>query len=1674
MDSSSRFSHSGTTNKKAEVPLNSAPINRSLQKMTQLKQQQAAATSKSRKFDTNRTRPIAIKTTRIGGEISKISSPTPKSSSISEYYLRNERNLNARSRKLTWSFITLVASITCLSPFLSLHLTQHIGLLLFESDLIQLRSSLFSVIICLIILVILYSIIYLLSGATNRSNIINFKGRGLLLQRLFKQLIGLLAIISAISYLSLALLVPPIRQVQRMPIATFDCNANLITIENCQQQFTTRGGEQSLLEAIGLLLFASDFGNGGSSSSSGNNRLIKKLNCFQYNDDELGALKVPTRFLLHHCGLVCRPQRQQLHQFSDDLNGDQAKEQQQQQHNWRSPEAEEESDKTREDRITATTSNSKLIPPYQHAMKNSIRDLEPDVEGTHLVYHNSSSNIDHLGQPFGELAPETSSSSSATARQVSLRVCFSSDFSSGSNYKQFCITNLANTAGHSAGQGHTLTVGQLNAMLRKFATPAAHLTRSPDLSIPVDMPATITTGSQEAEGNIVYGPPQLQMPSNDDRPRLKSSLIEDQTTHYVNPIVQFESHFKNWPHLSNRATSSFGDNGPDNDHENGGGWCKFRPIPPYIVNNKPFNDIQCSLEHEYTMTTGPSFPAGEAGGGSSNGKRMAEKIYLKKSATLDDSSQSGSSGSENESRSRDRCNIQCKVNILYQVQAGKGGRRGLRATATTSNQQADESNDQQHFYLPLKPCIMVSGDGNKTLTSNYYLMFRSLGDSTLIMAFILLDLYLLIEAIDSKRSQFESKKYRLIGILLVITLTPLTTSLLFDLISIYSPTASSQTSRMAPPKRDDSYLSKFLYDRLLPSLVDLIYSRPSKSSHNSQLNNNNNRRNKQSDDGQNVRQQNNTNATANSTNLSANLYFSDHKTLDPTAAAAFNFDTNFALPFFIYSMLMFTLAINSWTLPLVTSTAPLIRTSSAEELGMSKVGGSGSSINNLRGSVEKRKQTDGQESNQKLNNKQEASNRRSLIEKKRQTRKQVTKLISFILLTIFMGFQFNLSQFTQLQLLIETFGSPTIQAGSGDFTATWFTLGTHSTASLFILTLVLIFADETSTFFSNSFPLFNLTTSEASSSSGNYEDDNKELASNGHEKAKQTRRQANFLKYISWAQIIYSLRYFALLSLNPSSRYKWVVVFLFQVAEIFNFPIVWFALTSRLHELIAEHPAYMKYYSDENPASTTMAFNCHLVGQSTLAWIYSALTRYLALFAHSLYVSLHLHSDNVDWFINSFYQKKAGTDGYSSPKVNSNNTNSETKFNDSEQPDVGGASLFSPLPGERQTYLHASRLFLKYNSILCLMVGSYLLLNRLYINYQVWLIKRRQSSAISRVVEADRKETNLMEDTSSSQQIDERLSLDLMRIHQSNNSTRTIYPKPDKVGRVKGSRKNCDKDNHQINDRDSDELGDWTRNPRAKILFHYNLGHKDSSDESISGSATKLESTTTTTGSMSPTEVQVVEEILPTMNHDQIELRIPIALAEEEEDDELEDDDVDQQETLSMAGREKLFRANDDDIVKEETSLQRPETTKVLERVVKRRNKKVRIFEDDGAIYSRPNQDTSNGDEHQQQLHQKHYQHELVNSGSIYARPNSNGMRQSKVTDNSIAQQHQQSAANLMETHYKNNRKRTITFAPTATLIGHDGGTSGRQLDMRGNISSPQYASPEPSIDSDNNQEEDS
>lgn len=1077
--------------------------------------------------------------------------------------------IKRRSRNLTKCLLCLVAAIFSLTPNLSHHLTERVGLLLFEADLAQLRSSqVSSVIVCLFFLVMIISLV-IQSNYCDRNQDNNI---GQFLRKISEKLIPLAAIVSSLAYLSIVLLVPHIKQIQRLPLATFDCDANLITIENCHQSYTARGTQA--LRYI-LLGYSETVGD-----QDGGERLIKDLNCLRYTDESHKSVQVPTNFLLHSCGLVCRPQRQEYHQFGDDLNS----------------------------------------------------------------------------SPNETKRNEDQSDQRATG-QLSLKVCFSDEIG-GSSYKQYCITNLAEQGQQQ--KGDTLTLGQLNALLRQKT-------------------ATITRDTMRQDYDSTFN--GLTDPLS-PTPAAITTPNDDQATRYANPIVQFESHFKNWPYLSNSQqnldSTSMNSMALDDEDK----WCLFRPMPPFIVNNKPFSDIKCSIEHEYTMSTRSS---------------QADRIYLRKSMPALEVI-------EKDVRS-ERCNIQCRVNILYQVRV--------------------EHQSRLHYYLPMKSCNIITGESNKATITRQYVIFRSIGDSALTICLILIDLMLLIESIDTKQFYLEQNKSRALGVLLVILLVPLLVTLQYDLIQ------SNDT--------ETGFFKSFLTDYVLPFLHELKQRYKA----------------------------------ATSSNLSETPERSNTQTMTTT----FHFDS-YLVPMFNFTIIMFIMLISSKNLhdtEAKSEPISLIRISSSEELGL---------IGTKPTSSQQNKAEDHSEGN---------------LTTKLKRRQNTFEIFLFLLMVLFLGIQFHLSLTSQSFILRETFGS---SPNGKKYLASWFEFSTNTGPTILVFILAFVFRCEMFAFLANFSPF------------------KSSLADNLNSK----KNRAKFLKYICLALTIYALRFFLLYNLNKESRMRFPMVFLFLLGELFNFPLVWFVLCRRAHELlIQQYPTWNRTTTTgsgdrmmRTAASVNGALGRHSIVQAGLAVAYFALARLVALTLHSLNVGLHLHSDNVDWFITSFQRQLLKADD--SNNNNSSATSSSNNIADAE------SSLFSPLPSERQTYLHASRSFLKYNSLLCLFVAAISAANLLYFKYQIWLEQKRTFSLDHKVSLSARTDHNEDENDDFEQQ----LSRDLMQVCRESRPrvgpTSLIYPS-DISNRSETSTSRAD-------------------TPRAKVLFHYRVNRDMPADRNRSPSTPSVVSPT--------------------------------------------------------------------------------------------------------------------------------------------------------------------------------------------------------------------------------------
>lgn len=1319
----------------------------------------------------------------------------------------DKSSIKSRSSQLTVCLLLLVSSISCISPFLSLHLRHRVGLLLFESILVQLRASLLSVIFCSTILVVLVIVVVLFINRKYSHT------KDIILQKLLRILISLFALLSAIAYLSLVLVVPHLVQIQRMPMVTFDCEANLITVENCNQQFAIQSGELAYLDALGELVFGREVGS---------EKLIEKLNCLKYNSKQLESLAAPTRFLLHNCALVCLPQRRQYHQFSDDLNG-----------------VSQQGDLPNKNRFTA---------PYDEDRGADMQSYQVDKRLT----------------------------DSSNSNQVSLKICFTGEFSGGSTYKQFCVTNLVNPMQSKNQQlSKTLTIGQLNAMLRQL-NPTEEDQGQPSLD---------GFEADQASDNNSFG----------DRA----------TTHYINPVVQFESHFKNWPQMGSETSSnddsfvrSDAQQSLDSDEEPA--WCRFKPIPPFVVNDKPFNDIQCSLEHEYTMSTISSAPDADAR------SSLPDQIYLKKSLKPE----APKPLSEDESPSvsnNERCNIQCKVNILYQVQ------RHI--------QQSNGKLKDLHYYLPLKQCVVITGNGDKLRTSNYYIFFRNIADSSLALVFIFLDVFLLLESIDTQRYQLEARKSRLIGLLVVIIVIPVLASLLLNIGLSWHVVGRNKSYSSS-----DTYLVSFVQDKLLPTVKDLLERIWVGSV---------------SGAAGNKRRPSMRSGTRLQTNSSDSMIAEDLTSVEPSPTEkplSYLITDDYMIPFLLYTIFMLALSVRSLSLPIVASSSPLVRVSSSEELGLSPTKMLSPSKSELE--LDSYRTTKHKQVSKKVN--QLVTGREipeTDLDSSNELRKKKVSLILITLTAIFMGALFSTANIAETPILEETLlthqQSPQSSLRSLYMNSnSWYILIAKSCINGLILMIVILLSNEISIYFSHLSPF------KATSSS-----------SNAIKEFQIHQNEVKLLLQLSISLLVYSLRFYALSAIDLSLKIKWLLILLFYMGELFNFPLVWFAISARLQEIV--HELRLCRSSQDPSQKSEFSKSDHLLAQATLALAYFVIGRAIALFAHSFYESLYLYSENIDWFITSFYGESRSTSQDLSGKLK---LNLQSSYNGTSNPNRQidrQETLFSPLPGELQTYLYASRLFLKYISILCSIIGFALILKLISIKYVLWK-------------EAKTKIRHRAAKDSESEHIDDRLSIDLKRIRKPPMGGLTLH---------QGS---------------GDDPMSRVPSPRAKILFHYNTKHSDEEDDS------------SVEGSFEPEMGSVLDPRKFEPRPVRGELRIPIEV-------EQEPDNIGRHYFEGKNSTEVAQLPNDD----------------TIEMTVRRHTKKVRIFED------------------------------------CEDWPSSDGDERTIVK-----------AAEEKEVIQPAKRRKNITFAPTATLIG-DGRTSSRQVDTNAAGRHSQLvavarkvpsASPEPSI----------
>lgn len=1214
-----------------------------------------------------------MKNDKIGLEPTTVLKPTlrqsmqvpPPDTNLDE----QTKRLKLRSQRLTVCLLCLVGAVSSLTPLtISTHATQRVGLMLLETDLIHFRASFVALVICASLLMSLFFGQKFLVRFTNLRPLIGSRTA----QKVCKLLICMAAATSAISNLSTTLIVPHVKQIQRMPLATFDCNANQIAIENCLQRFSAKNGKQTVLDAVQLLLA------GGLDGHS--ERLIRKLNCFNFNNEQLDRLKVPTRFLLHQCGLVCKPQRQQLYQFNDDLNRDQAT-----------------TEGMHSDALPDTTEAShRKVPP---GLQAPYADKTTPMSGTHLL------SVDQTGQ---------SDIHELYSGQVSLKVCFWGEFSGGSSYKQFCITNLADETRNSTNSdpgrrvGHSLSVGQMNALLKRYS-----------FSDDID-------GSAEQQPKIDEDINTVSASTQDSSERLvPSNAINDQSTSYVNPIVQFESQFKDWPLLQrpHRDEMLASDYRSQSDS-----WCHFRPIPPFIVNNKPFNDIQCSIEHEYTMTT------------RSSGQVSSDQIYLKKQPVTD------SSISESSSYLRERCSIQCKVNLLYRTHVNGHDQQGQTVRGDKLKDRLGQEPNTANFYLPLKPCSFVVGNGNKSKTAIYYLNLRTIGDTSLIITVILLNILLLVESIDTKKFTFEARRFRLFGVILVAAIMPPLASGLLELGGYLLPTKNHESEQ-------DGYLIALINERFLPTVSDWFDGLTSPQ-----------------------RKQARLSQTINSNLPFANrtqVYNTSLPMLDRLGSTVPKSIDYFVVPFFVYAIFMCMLSITALRLPVVAKPeATFVRVASTEIL-------------NLKRHNQENRQVESNvddSSRANLASLEDMDRPRGLSSQGRSKLQQVRSdyhIGFFLTIVWFMGVQFWLSLYCQTQIMIDIFGPLNGLA---------LAMSPTSAAAVIALVVATLFRDEISTFMSELSP-FTI-----------------ELV--------ELKRKVEFNKYLSVATLTYALRYFILVNLNSSSNFSWPLVILFQMGEILNFPLIWFTISKRAYELsvLDKKPLVPSNKSARQASGNNNSesiLNNLIVLHLALSVVYFALARSSAIFLHTANTSLHLHDDNVDWFIKSFYgeqlvaatksQQRMSTIG---PMNHTRGKGRQDSITHQLQP------LFSPLPDEHQTYLHASRLFIKSNSLICLIIGMILFGNFLYAKFTLYNDQEKRRSAIEKERQA---KLNRHEHLT-----DRQLVLDLKRLHTESDKETNYSDSVDSFGV-------------------DEQLSNQLRGKRARVLFRYDtkLPQADSSSSEI-------------------------------------------------------------------------------------------------------------------------------------------------------------------------------------------------------------------------------------------------
>lgn len=808
------------------------------------------------------------------------------------------------SKRLTICLASFVSSISCLCPFSSLHLNDTFSnsLLFVETNLLLFKTTLLSLLLSLTIIIIIYfTLLKRHLQSSDSSSLCNCA-------RILCKLVTCFALVSAISNLNLILFVPKFSYSQRQPTVTFDCNANTVMIDNCYQQFAPLGTKLSFESYLKLFFSLEDVlidVNKGKKkieyhkndnddmregkeqmnsnisftfpdihnkltnmdefmSSENKDKFVDSMQCAnsfsqQSISDSMKLLKfnseqsvdnnrVPTRFLLNKCSLFCDKRTHEAKQFNDDI---------------------------------------------------------------HIVDSDKQSNQKDNISSFNQIL---TSSTEAKRHQISIKICFAGEHNTGNNFKQFCVTNLINNNNEENEKLTNKDIQNQNKQLSRQQVDDILISGSLSTHQANNSSHINEKDNQNDQSFVSYDKASYLSETKSPASSYLAA-VKSQMTHIVEPTISFESHFKD---ITNDRYYNHEDINIQEEQKRNFAYdiqesqrCSLRPIPPYVVNNKPYSSIRCSLAEDYTFGSEVS----------------SENIYLRKAHMSHQNEPSVSS-----SAMSSRCNIQCKVNILYQVRIEEDDK--LNREGNLRFKQSNNVNGQNlshlHYYLPLRSCLIISR-GNKLTTIRKYFYSRLLMDCSMLITGLLLLELLLVECLELKKSM-ESRA-RLLALLLPFLIFPFCISLAMQLYEANLGSegyvlfkSSSKSSVIASSIMTPGVnASSVCRNNFIPiKIKNLIYCKP-----NPEL--------QAIKDIQHVTPASTSSHESKAANMSSHII--DKKKVVDEVEQFLIIDKHI-IPFLMSSSFLFILALGSYSLVTPTPQSrvkfPIKRISSAEELGLTR------------------------------------------------------------------------------------------------------------------------------------------------------------------------------------------------------------------------------------------------------------------------------------------------------------------------------------------------------------------------------------------------------------------------------------------------------------------------------------------------------------------------------------------------------------------------------------------------------------------------------------------------------------------------------------------------------------------------------------------------------------------